>query len=334
MVMLRNTHRPGRHCASSAIRDLAEYYGLGFDESMCFGIGAGLGLWYLENNHLPASRMIHVRSMDIEAQFFQRIGVPFAWEQFDDHQKSEDRLREHLDKGRPALIQTDIFYLSYYQSKTHFPGHLIAVWGYDAGRRVFFVTDTEREEVQEVPFDDLKKARFSGGGIFELKGNLFAPASLPAPDDLPHILIKAVIHNSRVLNDRGMRFQGLAALDFWREELDSWKTFSDWQWTARLAYQVIEKRGTGGGGFRLMYAEFLKTAAAMVPEISALGLPEKMSAAALAWTDLAAALKAASEQSKPDFTEIRKMLDVVRQAETDYHRTSARLEAPAETSTQ
>jgi hypothetical protein len=332
MIMCPNTHRPGRHCASSAIRDLAEYYGLGLDEPMCFGIGAGLGLWYLENNHLPASRMIHVRSMDIEAQFFQRIGVPFAWEQFDDHQKSEDRLLEHLDQGRPALTQTDIFYLPYYRSKTHFPGHLIAVWGYDAARRVFFVTDTERERVQEVPFDNLKKARFSGGGIFELKGNLFAPASLPIPDDLPQIIIRAVSHNSKVLRDRGMGFQGLAALDLWRQELDLWKTFDDWQWTARLAYQVIEKRGTGGGGFRLMYAEFLNAAAAMIPEISSLGLPEKMSAAADAWQDLACALKAASEQSKPDFIETRIRLDRVIQTETDYHRTAVRLKNPAQTS--
>ncbi|RJP44839.1 MAG: DUF4872 domain-containing protein [Desulfobacteraceae bacterium] len=332
MIMCPNTHRPGRHCASSAIRDLAEYHGLGFDEPMCFGIGAGLGLWYLENNNLPASRMIHVRSIDIEAQFFQRIGVPFAWEQFDDHQASEDRLLEHLDQGRPALIQTDIFYLPYYQSKTHFPGHLITVWGYDAARRVFFVTDTERERVQEVPFDNLKKARFSGGGIFELKGNLFAPASLPAPVDLPHILVNAVIHNSRVLCDRCMGSQGLAALDRWRQELDLWKTFDDWQWTARLAYQVIEKRGTGGGGFRLMYAEFLKTAAVMIPEISSLGLPEKMSAAAEAWQELAFSLKAASEQPKPDFTETRIRLDRVIQAETDYHHAAIRLEGTSETS--
>jgi hypothetical protein len=332
MVMLHNAHRPGNHCASSAIRDLADFYGLDLNEPMCFGIGAGLGLWYLENNNLPASRMIHVRSIDIEAQFFQRIGVPFAWEQFDDPQESEDRLREHLDRGRPALIQTDIFYLPYYRSKTHFPGHLIAVWGYDAARQIFFVTDTERAGVQEVPFGDLNKARFSGGGIFELKGNLFAPSALPAPDDLPQIIIKALIHNSRVLLDRGMRFQGLAALALWHEELDRWKTFDDWQWTARLAYQVIEKRGTGGGGFRLMYARFLQNAAAMIPEISALGLPEKMNAAALAWTQLAAALKEVSEKPAPDFIQTKERLDLVMQAETDYHQAAVRLESPAETS--
>ena len=34
----------------------------------------------------------------------------------------------------------------------------------------------------------------------------------------------------------------------------------DWQWCARFRYQVIERRGTGGGNFRLMYSRFLEEA--------------------------------------------------------------------------
>ena len=37
----------------------------------------------------------------------------------------------------------------------------------------------------------------------------------------------------------------------WPEEVE------DWQWCARFCYQVIERRGTGGGNFRLMYSRFL-----------------------------------------------------------------------------
>jgi hypothetical protein len=48
------------------------------------------------------------------------------------------------------------------------------------------------------------------------------------------------------------------ALEKMRNELAMWKDFNDWQWACRFAYQVIEKRGTGGGGFRLMYADFLE----------------------------------------------------------------------------
>ena len=74
-------------------------------------------------------------------------------------ENSETDLLACLDRGLPAIIQSDIYHLPYYQSSTHFPGHLITVWGYDAQRRVFFVTDTERPDVQEVPFENMKAAR-------------------------------------------------------------------------------------------------------------------------------------------------------------------------------
>ena len=41
-------------------------------------------------------------------------------------------------------------------------------------------------------------------------------------------------------------------------EIADWpREIEDWQWSARFCYQVIERRGTGGGNFRLMYSRFL-----------------------------------------------------------------------------
>jgi hypothetical protein len=39
-----------------------------------------------------------------------------------------------------------------------------------------------------------------------------------------------------------------------------WAQAPDWSWCARFAYQVIERRGTGGGNFRRLYARFLSEA--------------------------------------------------------------------------
>src|SRR6202008_1583719 len=75
-------------------------------------------------------------------------------------------------------------------------------------------------------------------------------------------------------------------------EAGSWpEVAEDWQWCARFGYQVIERRGTGGGPFRLMYSRFLEKA----------GRPEAPLAAnaAGAWTSLADALRAGSERDDP-----------------------------------
>ena len=321
MPMLKVTHTPGRHCASTAICDLVNFHGIVFSEAMCFGIGAGLGIWYLDFPGLPASRMLHVRSLDIEAQFFTRMGCNFSWEQSDDPAASEAALCRHIENGRPAVIQTDIFYLPYYGSKTHFPGHLIAVWGYDRNKREFYVTDTERPDPVAVSFADMRKARLIRNAIFDLRGNLFAPANLTLPPDLPAVLRKAIIHNSRMLTDASTHAMGIGALEKMLDELPGWSDFTDWQWTARFAYQVIEKRGTGGGGFRLMYADFLEEAADFVPEIASLGLVPMMREAALTWQDLAAAFKSASEKDRPDFTEVADQIRNVIRTEAAYHHT-------------
>jgi hypothetical protein len=87
---------------------------------------------------------------------------------------------------------------------------------------------------------------------------------------------------------------GLPAVQRLAAEAGDWPSEAgDWQWCARFAYQVIERRGTGGGNFRLMYSRFLEEtgyseAAALAGE------------AARDWTELAAAFFAASERDEPE----------------------------------
>jgi hypothetical protein len=88
-------------------------------------------------------------------------------------------------------------------------------------------------------------------------------------------------------------FSGLDAVRRLAEEAGCWpEVAEDWQWCARFGYQVIERRGTGGGAFRLMYSRFLEEA----------GRPEAQLAAEAAarWTELAEAFHAASERDEPD----------------------------------
>ena len=88
-------------------------------------------------------------------------------------------------------------------------------------------------------------------------------------------------------------YSGLGAVERLAEEAGSWpEVAEDWQWCARFGYQVIERRGTGGGAFRLMYSRFLEEA----------GRPEAPLAAEAAarWTELAEDFRAASEKDDPD----------------------------------
>jgi hypothetical protein len=326
-ILLPVKHHPGRHCASTALCNMVNFHGIALSEAMCFGIGAGLGIWYLDAGSIKPGRMVHVRSADIEAQFFNRMGCPFSWQQFKDPSDAQKALCESLDRGLPAIVQTDIFHLPYYDSKTHFPGHDITVWGYDSSDSVFLITDTERTELLLVPFKDMCCALYSKNGFFIMEGNQFSPDSLAPPKDLPTVIRHAIEYNSRVILSEGYDFQGITGLDKWmREIVDEWPYLSDPQWNARFAYQVIERRGTGGGGFRLMYADFLKEAEMYCPEVASRGLSKRMLEVGNAWTGLALVLRDLSEQTRPDFSAVLEPLRHVHRVESAYHREAQELE--------
>ena len=88
---------------------------------------------------------------------------------------------------------------------------------------------------------------------------------------------------------------------------------------------MIEKRGTGGCGFRLMYHDFLQQASQFVSEIAESGLAQMMIEAGLAWRDLATALKEASEEDGPDFTESIDKLTGLIEKEQTYHKAALKL---------
>lgn len=319
MTQVPVRHHPGRHCASTGAANLANFHRLPWSEALCFGLGGGLGMFYMNFPGLTPSRLVHVRSADYEHNFFSRLGQRFRWQQFSDPAQGEAALCAALDEGRPVIVQTDIFYLPYFKSTTHFPGHVITVWGYDADREVFYVTDTDRPDVLEVGFAEMRCARHSSKGPFPLQGNLYAPTELQEPADLTDRLARAIVDNSRSLLNSRIKMQGVPGLMTWLAELDAWQDLDDWQWCARFTYQIIEKRGTGGGGFRLMYADFLDEAATHLPQIAAVELDSQMRRLAAAWTELALSLRQVSEAPAPDFAPVRPHLQAVLAQERIYH---------------
>ncbi len=85
----------------------------------------------------------------------------------------------------------------------------------------------------------------------------------------------------------------MPALRSFAAEVGEWpEQLADWQWCARFCYQVIERRGTGGGNFRLMYSRFLAECGREEAGIAA--------DAAARWTELAGTLLEASESDEPD----------------------------------
>ena len=202
--------------------------------------------------------------------------------------------REDVDAGRPVLLLTDLYYLDHYGRSAHFPGHAVVLAGYDD--ELAWLSDTAFEDLQTTSLESLKEARHSQQPIFPLEGHaidLPEGGELSRDDLLAHAPKAIERAASRMIEPPLGDFEGLPALRRFAAELGAWpEVAEDWQWCARFLYQVIERRGTGGGNFRKMYSRFLEEAG-----YEESGLAQEASDD---WTALALAARTASEPDEPD----------------------------------
>ena len=286
------THRPGNHCGSTALRNMLAFHGLECSEDLVFGLGAGACFYYVVLDGQSPSRFTNGRVARLEEQFVELTGAALRLETRDDPDESWALAREVVDSGRPALLLTDLYHLDHYGRSAHFPGHAVVLAGYDAERA--YLSDTGFEELQMTSLDNLALARHEQHPAQPLAGHMFHVPPGSELRDLRSAAPRAIERAVRNMREPELgEFQGLPALRRFAAEVGEWPVAAeDWQWCARFGYQVIERRGTGGGNFPRMYARFLDE----------VGYGESGLAAEAAddWTALASDLLAASEAERPE----------------------------------
>jgi butirosin biosynthesis protein H-like/uncharacterized protein DUF4872 len=284
-------HMPGHHCGSTALRNLLGYHGVEVSEEMALGLGAGLSFYYVPIEGQSPSRFTNGRVGRLEEQFVELTGAPIRLDSFSDPDASWIAARAAVDGGRPAILLTDLYYLDHYGSSAHFPGHAVVLAGYDA--ELAYLSDTSFEELQTTRLESLARARHGSHPVFPLQGHMFTVTEVGGLGNVRAAAPRAIERNARQMLEPPLGdYEGLPALRRFASEVGEWpRHLDDWQWCARFCYQVIERRGTGGGNFRLMYSRFLEE----VDDANARLAAE----AASRWTSLAAALMAASQSDEP-----------------------------------
>ena len=286
-------HTPGLHCGSTALRNLLGFHGIQISEEMAFGLGAGAGFYYLAIEGTSPSRWFNGRTARLEESFRELTGAALEMRTFEEKDDAAwEGARAEIDAGNPALLLTDIYYLDHYGNSAHFPGHAVVLAGYDD--EVAYLSDTGFEDLQTTRLEHLAQARHSNHPAFKLDGHMFTVADAVEREQLEAAIPAAIERaTAEMLEPPFGEFGGLPAIERLAAEAGSWpEAVEDWQWCARFAYQVIERRGTGGGCFRLMYSRFLEEAGREEAPLAA--------AAAAHWSELATAFQAASEKDEPD----------------------------------
>ncbi len=287
-------HRPGHHCGSTALRNLLGFHGVDVSEELAFGLGAGACFYYFVSEDLSPSRFTNGRTGRLEESFLRLTGAPLRLTTAADPEQAWRLASGIVDEGRPVLLITDLFHLDHYGSSAHFPGHAVVLAGYDDEHA--YVSDTAFEGLQRTSLAGLARARHEQHPFYPLAGHMIdIPGEAPAVAELRAAAPAAIARAARRMLEPDLgELEGLPALRRFAAEVGSWpQEAGDWKWSARFNYQVIERRGTGGGNFRALYSRFLA-------EVGRDAEAALAATAADAWSGLAGELFAASETEEPD----------------------------------
>ncbi len=257
-------HRMFAHCESGTVAGLLNHAGLEISEPMVFGISSGILFAYYKPPALPFP-MIVVRNFPGQMMrgVSRRLGVKFKTARYKNQARGEQAIDALLDKGVPVACRVDFFYMDYLPPymRAHFNFHFLTIVGRKGSK--FLVSDCYSTELAELERDSLRKGRYPGGS-FDPKGFLFYPVRVPTDPDIDRAIKKGIRAACFNMLRLPVPFLGIRGIRLFSKKI------MDWPGMARnddhLSHEVmkinilLEDQGTGGAGYRFMYATFLRQA--------------------------------------------------------------------------
>jgi len=257
-------HRMSAHCETGTLSSQLAYHGMDISESMVFGIGSGIFFGYFNNSSFAFPTFI-VRNQPgkIRENLSKRLGIKFHCESFKTPEKAQAGLDRLLEKGIPVATQVDFFFMDYLPEylRVHINVHFINVVGKNGDK--YLVSDCYHPRIVEISEESLIKGRFAGGSMAP-KGFLFYPEYIPKEFDYQKAVQKGIKKACFYMLKIPIPFLGIKGMRKFGKQIVEWpKLAID---TEDLSHQLskinvlLEDQGTGGAGFRFMYATFLKQA--------------------------------------------------------------------------
>lgn len=314
-------HRHAAHCESGATANLMTHHGAKLSEAMAFGLSSALSFAYLPFIKLTGFPLIAYR---MPPKFILKgMGKPFQahfrFETFRAPEAGMRRLDELLAQGQVVGLQTSVFWLPYFPEdmRFHFNAHNLLVYGKDGDD--YLISDPVADLPQRCASADLQRARFAKGALAP-KGLLYFLDGIGRTEVSAEAVKKAIKKNVRIMlgpipliGVRGMRMLAnrVAQLDTSEHSLN---------YVGHIV-RMQEEIGTGGAGFRFIYAAFLQEAA-HITGLTELGvLSERLNEIGDGWREFA--LKAARMIKGRETFAPQKLADMVRaqaERETEFFR--------------
>jgi hypothetical protein len=292
LMILNFRHARGFHCESIVTRNLLFFQGLDVSEPLVFGIGSGLFFAHLPFyklydlpmttfRNLPGSIFrLSVRRFGLKAVIRRRYRDPTA---------AMDEMDRLLDRGFPVGLQVGAKELPFspWSLEQQFNAHQLVVFGRENGEYV--LSDPMLAEPVRCAAETLKKARFAQGEMAP-NGRMFYIVGGRARTDLGTAVRGAIRRTCFLMVNLPLRFVGIRGIRYLARQVTLWPARLGEDKARLYLAQLVrlqEEIGSGGAGFRYIYADFLKEASGLLNSGGLADFSREMTAIAERWRDSA-----------------------------------------------
>lgn len=266
------THRQYAHCESGVSSNLIQHAGPNVSEAMAFGIGSGIFFAHLPFVKIMGLPLTSYRSLPttIFKKCCKRLALDYKYKKFSNPNAGEGFLNSLLDSKKIVALQTNIYWLPYMPERFRFPFNAHNIIVFNKNNNQYEISDPILENTAECQADDMKKARFAKGplspkGFLYYIDNQNCVITSEQFRKAIHAGLKESCHRMLYIP---FPIFGLKAILHLAKKIKSWHKNNDARRFSLLLTHVVrmqEEIGTGGAGFRFLFAKFLEEASQHFP---------------------------------------------------------------------
>ncbi len=287
-------HLQAAHCENGVTSNLLRTIGIEkITEPLAFGIGSGLFFVYVPFLKINKGPAIAFRTMPglIFKRTCNALDIAVVRKKFNSKEPAEKYLQECLQAGQAVGCQVGVYYLTYFpkEYRFHFNAHNIIVYGREDDR--YLISDPIMESVTSLSAYELERVRFAKGALAP-RGQIYYPKKNRIITDQQ---IRKAIETGIKRNVNHMiripgNIAGVKGIASTGKKIKKWRDKLGQQTAGLYLAQLVrmqEEIGTGGGGFRYIYAAFLQQAHAFHAKDELLEISKTFTQAGDLWRNAA-----------------------------------------------
>ena len=305
---------------------MMRHHGLELSEAMVFGLSGALTFAYLPFLKLGGMPLIAYRSMpkSIIKGLKKNLGIKMEMQTFSDPDKGMAALDALLAKGQIIGAQTSVYWLPYFpeEMRFHFNAHNLIVYGKEGEE--YLISDPVFEAPVRSDAASLRKARFVKG-VMAPKGFLYYPVEVPEKIDYATLIPKAVKKTAKIMLKTPVPIAGVRGIKALARTIGKLEG-KDRRYAKLFLGHIVrmqEEIGTGGAGFRFIYASFLEEAGNLIGSTLLKEASAQMTEVGDRWREFALMVATAIRSKKSatiDFAALQAKLESIADAEAAVYR--------------